>query len=119
MFYDDKQYAQAKALLYKALTINPIFDPAIEHLMRLHDATGERMEGATLYARYERRVMAEYKVKPSPRLQRLYQRWQDHPEVTVTAPFANRDAIGPTRRPVPYVGQSLPSHEVPSEVPSE
>src|SRR5262249_6191335 len=111
LYYDDKQYAQAKAQLYKAIEINPIFDPAIEQLMRLYDATGERMEGAALYARYERRVMAEHKIKPSPRLHRLYQRWQSQPEVTVTEPFANREAIGSPRRPVLYVGQSTPSQK--------
>jgi DNA-binding SARP family transcriptional activator len=111
IFYDDKQYAQAKAMLYNALEINPIFDPAIEQLMRLYDATGERMEGAALYARYERRVATEHEIKPSPRLQRLYQRWQNHPEITVTGPFANRDVLGPTRQPVLYVGQSAPSPE--------
>jgi two-component SAPR family response regulator len=105
--YDrDEQRIEAMNFLDMALRVNPIFDPAVEHKMRLLERMDERSEAVALFRRYEQRILTQLGISLSPKIVNLVKRWETKPELMVTAPFSDdallRSSRVPTAAPQHY-----------------
>jgi len=105
--YDrDEQRIEAMQFLDMALQVNPIFDPAVEHKMRLLERMDERSEAVAVFRRYEQRIQSQLGIAPSPKIINLVKRWESAPELMVTAPFSDdallRSSRVPTAAPQHY-----------------
>src|SRR5258706_452488 len=98
--YDrDEQRIEAMHFLDMALQVNPVFDPAVEHKMRLLERMDERSEAVAFFRRYEQRILTQLGVAPSPKIVNLVKRWETKPELMVTAPVTDDALLRSSRVP--------------------
>lgn len=69
----NQQFDAALNTLKRLRALNPLHEPAVQHLMELYEKMGLRHAAIVLYESFEQVMMTELGVKPSARLAAYYQ----------------------------------------------
>lgn len=73
LYLEQHLYIKGETVLIKAYHLDPYEESVTELLLRLYHAAGEKSKAAKHFSDYTRLIASELGIKPSSKLQRLYQ----------------------------------------------